>query len=55
VQPSEWPSIKIARTLYHGGYEGLGEAWSESVDWIETNEHEPTEDLWEVYTVGTGG
>jgi effector-binding domain-containing protein len=52
VQPGEWPAMRVARTIYHGGYEGLGDAWSEFIDWIETNGHETTQDLWEVYTVG---
>jgi effector-binding domain-containing protein len=52
VQPSEWPAMRVARTVYHGGYDGLGEAWSEFIDWIETNGHETTQDLWEVYAVG---
>src|SRR5947208_9627080 len=52
VQPSEWPAMTVARTVYHGDYEGLGEAWSDFLDWIEANGHTPTEDLWEVYTVG---
>lgn len=52
VQPSEWPAMKVARTVYHGGFEGLGDAWSELLDWIEANGHRPTGDLWERYTVG---
>lgn len=52
VQPSEWPAMKVARTVYHGGFEGLGDAWTELLDWIEANGHRPTEDLWERYTVG---
>src|SRR5207248_2790695 len=27
VQPGEWPAMKVARTVYCGPYEGLGEAW----------------------------
>ena len=27
VQPGELPATTVARTVYHGGYEGLGEAW----------------------------
>jgi effector-binding domain-containing protein len=26
VRPSEWPAMKAARTVYHGDYEGLGDA-----------------------------
>jgi effector-binding domain-containing protein len=52
VKASERPAMKVARTVYHGGYEGLGNAWSEFLDWIDANGHTTTEDLWEVYAVG---
>jgi effector-binding domain-containing protein len=52
VQPSEWPAMTVARTVYHGNYEGLGDAWGEFLDWIEANGRTPAEDLCEVYTVG---
>jgi len=52
VLPSEWPAMTVARTVYHGRYEGLGEAWGEFIDWIEANGHLPAGDLWERYTVG---
>jgi effector-binding domain-containing protein len=52
VKPSEWPAMKVARTIYHGPYEGLMEAWAEFIGWIEVNGHEPTEQLWERYLVG---
>ena len=26
VQPGEWPAMSVVRTIYHGGYEGLGGA-----------------------------
>jgi effector-binding domain-containing protein len=49
VQPSEWPSMVVARTVYHGPYEGLPAAWGEFMDWIEAGGHTPAEDLWECY------
>jgi effector-binding domain-containing protein len=52
VRPNEWPAMTVAHTVYHGDYEGLGDAWGEFLDWIEANCHTPTEDLWEVYIVG---
>ena len=52
VLPSEWPSMKVARTVYHGGYEGLGDAWGEFLGWIAAHSHRSAEDLWERYTVG---
>lgn len=52
VKPSEWPAMKVARTVYHGGFEGLGTAWAEFGDWIEAQGHRPAEDLWECYLAG---
>jgi effector-binding domain-containing protein len=52
VVNSSIPSLRIARTIYQGPYEGLGEAWGEFMDWIEANGHQPTENLWECYLVG---
>lgn len=52
VKPGEWPAMKAARTVYHGPYEGLGDAWSEFLHWIETNGHTPSPDLYERYLVG---
>ncbi len=52
VQAGERTPRKVARTVYHGGYEGLGEAWGEFLDWIEAQGLQPAEDLWEVYLVG---
>ena len=52
VKPGRWPAMKVARTVYQGGFEGLGEAWGELMDWIETNGHQPAEDLWERYLAG---
>ncbi|MFL6515949.1 MAG: GyrI-like domain-containing protein [Chthoniobacterales bacterium] len=51
VQPSEWPAMRVAQTIYHGGYEGLSDGWADFLDWIETNGYEPARDLWEVYVV----
>ncbi|HEY5706565.1 MAG TPA: GyrI-like domain-containing protein [Terrimicrobiaceae bacterium] len=52
VTPSHWPAMRAARTIYHGTYEGLGNAWREFMDWIALNGHTPAEDLWERYLVG---
>jgi len=52
VQPGTWPAMKVARTVYHGDYDGLGEAWGELMDWIEANAHEPAPDLYECYVTG---
>jgi effector-binding domain-containing protein len=45
-------AAKVARTVYHGGYEDLPDAWGEFMGWIEANGHTPATDLWEWYVVG---
>lgn len=52
VNAAELPSRKVARTIYRGGYEGLGLAWGELDAWIKSNGHKPATDLWEVYLAG---
>lgn len=52
VQPGNLPAARVARTIYHGGYEGLGGGWSEFMDWIARNGHQPGDTLWERYTSG---
>jgi effector-binding domain-containing protein len=52
VQPGEWPAMTVARTIYHGGYEGLGEAWEEFDERVGAHDHVLAPDLREVYLVG---
>lgn len=52
VKPGRLRAATVARTVYHGGYEGLEAAWSEFEAWIKANGHEPALDLWEVYAAG---
>lgn len=52
VKPGEWPATKVARTVYHGSYEGLGDAWGEFDAWIAAHGLTPGPDLWECYVVG---
>ena len=52
VKPGQLPAAKVARTVYHGPYQGLPDAWGEFVTWMKANGHEQAEDLWEVYQVG---
>jgi effector-binding domain-containing protein len=52
VVASELPAGTVARTVYHGDYEGLGSAWGEFMDWIAAEGHEPAPDLWECYVAG---
>jgi effector-binding domain-containing protein len=52
VKPSQRPAMRMARTIYHGSYEGLGAAWGEFNAWLVAHDHKPAEDLWECYAVG---
>ena len=52
VKPGKLRAAKVARTVYHGPYEGLGDGWGEFMDWLEANGHKEAEDLWECYLVG---
>lgn len=49
MKPGQWPAMKVARTVYHGPYEGLPDAWGEFMDWIDAKGHKPATDLWECY------
>ena len=46
------PAAVTARTVYRGGYEGLGEAWADFDRWTTSQGHSPASDLWESYTTG---
>jgi effector-binding domain-containing protein len=52
VKMSQLPATKAARTVYHGGYEGLGNAWGEFTAWAKANDLEFSGEFWEQYTVG---
>jgi len=52
VRPGALPAARVARTVYHGGYEGLGAAWGEFGAWLSANGHTPAENLWERYLAG---
>lgn len=52
VTPGELPTVTLARTVYQGPYEGLGEAWGGFVAWIVAAGHEAETDLWECYVKG---
>ena len=51
VKPGKLPAARVARTVFHGDYAGLGEAWGEFGEWIKAQGLKPADDLWEVYTV----
>jgi effector-binding domain-containing protein len=52
VKPGQLPTTKVAWTVYHGPYEGLGAAWGEFDAWVASNGYTPGPDLWECYIAG---
>lgn len=52
VRPGSLPGTRVARTVYAGPYEGLGEAWCRFGSWIEEQGYVPAEGLWECYVRG---
>ncbi len=52
VVMGEIPAARTARTTYRGDYAGLGEAWGQFMNWIESQPVKAAPDLWEVYAVG---
>jgi effector-binding domain-containing protein len=52
VKPGQLPATKVARTVYHGGYECLGAAWGEFKSWIAAQGHTAAPSLWECYLTG---
>lgn len=52
VKMASLPAARVARTVYHGPYAGLPDAWDEFETWIEVTGHTSREDLWERYVVG---
>jgi effector-binding domain-containing protein len=45
-------SRKVARTIYRGPYEGLGQGWGELGQWITKQAYEPEGEFWECYLAG---
>lgn len=52
VESSERPDVPVARTIHHGPYEGLPEAWGQFHAWIEDQGLDFASDIWEVYVDG---
>lgn len=53
VKSGQLPAAaKVARTVYHGPYEGLANAWGEFEAWIAANGYTSGPDLWECYVAG---
>lgn len=52
VIPGQLPATRVARAVYCGPYEGLGEAWGEFAAWIRARGHGMSPNLWEIYATG---
>ena len=52
VKPAQRLAMRVARTIYHGPYEGLGAAWGEFEAWVAAHGLTPAVDLWECYAAG---
>jgi effector-binding domain-containing protein len=52
VEAGQVPATRIARTVYTGPYQGLGQAWGEFERWIKAEGHTSAPDLWEWYVTG---
>lgn len=52
VRPGQLPAATVARTVYRGPYEGLGDAWGAFDAWIAASGHTAAPDLWECYVAG---
>ncbi|MBX3357257.1 MAG: GyrI-like domain-containing protein [Phycisphaeraceae bacterium] len=52
VRSGELPAARVARAVYRGPYEGLGDAWREFDGWIKANGHATGPGLWESYIAG---
>lgn len=51
MEPGVWPAMKVVRTVYHGGYEGLPAAWGELLAWTEKEHLKISKEIWERYLV----
>lgn len=52
VTNGELPAARVARTTFHGNYDGLGSAWEQFHAWLDANGHTPAANFWECYTAG---
>ena len=52
VKAGQLPAATVARTVYHGPYEGLGAAWGEFGSWLASSGHPLAPAFWESYLAG---
>jgi effector-binding domain-containing protein len=51
VYSAVWPATTVARTVFHGNYNGLPKAWGELEAWMVASERPLGSEFWEVYAV----
>ncbi len=51
VTNGQLPAATVARTIYHGAYDGLATAWPQLDEWIEGQGRKAASSLWETYLV----
>ena len=52
VQPGHLPAATVARTIYRGPYEGLGNAWGAFTEQISAAGHAQADGFWDCYVKG---
>jgi len=52
VVASELPGTTVVRTIYHGDYERMGDAWAEFDNWVAVNGYKLADDFYETYLIG---
>ncbi len=52
VEVGVLPAVRVVRSTYVGGYEGLGAAWGELLAWVDAQDLRTRDDLWECYVRG---
>jgi effector-binding domain-containing protein len=52
VEAGDLEAATVGRTVYSGGYDGLGGGWGEFQAWLESQNYKTRDDLWERYLVG---
>jgi effector-binding domain-containing protein len=52
VSAGTLPAKRVIRTIYHGGYEGLGAAWGAFDAQVKGRGERTTGEFWEIYETG---
>lgn len=52
VYPGLWPVMRVARTMYHGRYEDLPQAWTALRAWLASQGLGCSGEQWECYITG---